>query len=281
VGGVSERAGAKAGGSNPFARSSFASYGERHPGLLEGGALRGASSERGPRSVRERAVVSSIVRKRAGDSGCPKVAEEGNVVGIRGNNAYAPGTGTRDRRMRSGTRPSLGPSTRARRSSLCTAGAIPGGGAFEVASRLGKPAQAGGTSTGAIVSGRSAARRVSPLPQGRGRGTREKDGGRGLPPCEDTKSSGLVARTSIVVAEVGRRRLASNKLGRRAPKRAAGSSEQGSSSPRSSVGDTIGGDGARNGQSQVGLSPPKAGEDRQKAQGGERSPSSGRTIARA
>jgi hypothetical protein len=53
VGGVSERAGAKAGGSNPFARDSFACRGgERHPGLLEGGSLRGASSERGPRSVR-------------------------------------------------------------------------------------------------------------------------------------------------------------------------------------------------------------------------------------
>jgi hypothetical protein len=144
-------------------------------------------------------------------------------------------------RVRSGTRPSLGPSTRARRSSLCTAGAILGGGAFEVASRLGKPSQEGGTNTGAIATGRSAARRVSPLPQGRGRGTKEKEGGRGLRPCEDTKSSGLVARTSIVVAEVGRRRLASNKLGKRAPKRAAGSSEQGPSSSRSSAGETAGG----------------------------------------
>jgi hypothetical protein len=88
----------------------------------------------------------------------------------------------------SGTRPSLGPQARARRSSLCTAGAIPGGGALEVASRLGKLAQAGGTSTGVITNGRSAARRVSPLPQGRGRGTKEKDGGRGLPPCEDARA---------------------------------------------------------------------------------------------
>jgi len=76
--------------------------------------------------------------------------------------AYALSAGTRDRRMCSGTRPSLGPSTRTRRSSLCTAGAILGGGAFEVASRLGKPSQEGGTNTGAIANGRSAARRVSP-----------------------------------------------------------------------------------------------------------------------
>jgi hypothetical protein len=132
-------------------------------------------------------------------------------------------------------------------------GAIPGGGAFEVASRLGKPAQVGETFTGAIANGRSAARRVSEVPQGIAPGTEEKEGGRGLRPCEDPKSSGLVARTSIVVAEVGRRRLASNKLGKRAPKRAAGSSEQGSSSSLSSLGETSGGDVGRNGQSHVGL----------------------------
>jgi len=89
--------------------------------------------------------------------------------------------------------------------------------------------------------------------KGRGRGTKEKDGGRGLPPCEVPKSSGLVARTSVVVAEVGRRRLASNKLGKRAPKRAAGSSERGSSFSLSSVGETSGGDLRRNDESRVGL----------------------------
>jgi hypothetical protein len=57
----------------------------------------------------------------------------------------------------------------------------------------------------------------------------------------------------IVVAEVSRRRLASNKLGKRAPKRAAGPSEQGSSSLLSPVGDTIGGDLGRNDDSRVGL----------------------------
>jgi hypothetical protein len=40
-------------------------------------------------------------------------------------------------------------------------------------------------------------------------------------PARIQESSGLVARTSNrYVAEVGRRRLASNKLGKRAPKRA-------------------------------------------------------------
>jgi len=55
------------------------------------------------------------------------------------------------------------------------------------------------------------------------------------------KSSGLVARASLYVAEVGRRRLVSNKLGKRAPKRAAGSSEQGPSYSRPAAGETAGG----------------------------------------
>jgi hypothetical protein len=53
-------------------------------------------------------------------------------------------------------------------------------------------------------------------------------------------SPGLVARTSLYVAEVGRRRLVSNKLGKRAPKRAAGSSEQGPSSAELPAGETVG-----------------------------------------
>jgi hypothetical protein len=50
---------------------------------------------------------------RADDSGCPKDAEKGNVVGMR-HKAHAPDLGTRDRTYFTGTRPSLGPSTRAR-----------------------------------------------------------------------------------------------------------------------------------------------------------------------
>jgi hypothetical protein len=80
--------------SKPFARDSFACRGgERHPDLLEDGALRGASLERGSRSVRQRVAVSSAANRRAGDSGCPEVAEEGNVVGMR-HKAYAPITRT-------------------------------------------------------------------------------------------------------------------------------------------------------------------------------------------
>jgi len=65
------------------------------------------------------------------------------------------------------------------------------------ASRLGKLAQARGTSTGAFVIGRRAARRVSPLPQGRGRDTSKKRKEIEVSlPARITKSPGLVARTS-------------------------------------------------------------------------------------
>jgi len=62
VGGVSEGAGAKAEGSDPFARTnSFACRGgEKHPDLLEGGALRGATSEGGSWSVRTHVVVPPL-----------------------------------------------------------------------------------------------------------------------------------------------------------------------------------------------------------------------------
>jgi hypothetical protein len=120
-----------------------------------------------------------------------------------------------------GTRPSLGPSTRARRSSLCSAGASLGGGAFERASRSGKPAQAGRTGTGASADGRSAARRVSPLPQGRGRDTskKRKEIEVSVPARIQELGFGCPHVVSAV-AEVGRRRLVPNKLDKRAPKRA-------------------------------------------------------------
>jgi hypothetical protein len=58
--------------------------GERHPGLRDGVALRGAAFERRSWSVRyARCGSPPAVEKRADDSGCPKAAEEGNDVGRR------------------------------------------------------------------------------------------------------------------------------------------------------------------------------------------------------
>jgi len=85
VGGVSERAGAKAGGSNPSARY-IPSRVVAVKGILafrRAVSLRGAPSERRPRSVRIVGGGSSAANDRADDSGCPEVAEEGNAVSMR------------------------------------------------------------------------------------------------------------------------------------------------------------------------------------------------------
>jgi hypothetical protein len=108
----------------------------------------------------------------------------------------------------------------------------------------------------------------------------EKEGGRGLRPCEDQESRFGCPHVESVVAEVGRRRLASNKLGTALQKERSGSSERGPSSERKSAGETVGGRVERNVRRES-ASPLKTGEDRRKAQGGERSSSSGRNIAKS
>jgi len=72
----------------------------------------------------------------------------------------------------------------------------------------------------------------------------------------------LPARRSAV-AEVGRRRLASNKLGNALQKERSGSSERGSSSECVSAGETVGGRVERRDESRVGLTG-KTGEDRRR-----------------
>jgi hypothetical protein len=93
--------------------------GQRHPGFPEGGSLRGASLERRPRSVRARsgyppakgtAPMTTDVRgvpRRGTSSACATKRMHSTDAGIAAS--------------RSRMRPSLGPSTRARRSSLYTA----------------------------------------------------------------------------------------------------------------------------------------------------------------
>jgi hypothetical protein len=120
------------------------------------------------------------------------------------------------------TRPSLGPSTRARQSSLHTGRQKRlRGGATVPASRLGKPTQVGGTNTGV---GRADAARLAACHRFRkGEGvTRRRQGWRSRP--SSLRGSGgpgwFCSHVVFSVAEVCRRRLASNKLGKRAPKRA-------------------------------------------------------------
>jgi hypothetical protein len=132
-----------------------------------------------------------------------RIPEEGNVV------AYAPqgactDAGTRNRRMRSAD------ASFARPFDLCASiltmhGAPKArrGGAAGSASRLGKPTQVGGTNTGVGRTDVHAARRVSPLPQGRGRDTSDKEGGRGHRPCEVQEPRFVLVRRVKLQKSVG------------------------------------------------------------------------------
>jgi len=115
---------------------------------------------------------------------------------------------------------------------------------------------------------------------------KEKEGGRGHRPCEEPEFElvWLPARR-VTVAEVVRRRLVSNKLGIRAAKTAAGSSERGPSSKGTAVGETIDGFGER--KVRRGFRPPSdhmpkaCGKVRTKTQGGTRVSLSGWSIAKS
>ena len=152
-------------------------------------------------------------------------SEEGNVVGVR--QAHALDTvDAKKRALRcSRTRPSLGPETRARQSSLNSAPRKGcGGGAEGEVSRSGKPAQAGGTDTGASSCGRNArltARHRSSSEEVVRDALKGEDGRGRRPPVRNTRVRvGLPVRRSEV-AEVDGRRLVSNTLVRSAPKRVA------------------------------------------------------------
>jgi hypothetical protein len=157
--------------------------------------------------------------RRADDSECSEDAEEGNVRQHAPVKAQALEASTCCMHYEdaSFTR-SFGPC-----SSILTmhSGVTRSGGAGAGASRLGKPTQVGGTSTGAQANGRSAARRVSLLSQGSGVARLEKEGGRGRRPYEDTKSFGfgcphVEVQLQKSIGDV----LVPNKLGKRAPKSA-------------------------------------------------------------
>jgi len=121
---------------------------------------------------------------------------------------------------------------------------------------------------------------VSLSTQVEGVARQEKEGDRGLRPCEDSEPLVWLPARRCAVAEVGRRRLASNKLDNALQKERSVSSERGPSSERRSAGETVGRRIARKVQSRVGLTA-QTGEDRRKAQGGERSSFSGRNIVKS
>jgi hypothetical protein len=162
--------------------------------------------------------VSSLAGGRTGDSGCPLAPRRGTPSAC-AHKAHAPDAraemplALRGRVLHSVQRPVH---VNHHSTSLVKANER---GALELVSRSGKPAQAGGTGTGIGTSGRSAARRGSLLPKG-GDVIRQnrKEVAASVP--ARIVSSGSCPHVVMHVAEVGRRRLVSNKLGKRAPKRA-------------------------------------------------------------
>jgi hypothetical protein len=133
-------------------------------------------------------------------------------------------------------------------------GASFGGGALESASRLGKLGQPRRTNTGVGTGGRSAARRVSPLPQGRGRDTskKRKEIEVSVPARIQELGFGcphVVVQLQKSVGDVWPRISSANAL----QKERSGSSERGSSSERKSAGETVGGRVGQRDESRVGL----------------------------
>jgi hypothetical protein len=139
-----------------------------------------------------------------------------------------------------GTRPSLGPSTRARQSSLYSRGATLGGGASAPASRLGKLTRVRETFTGADTDGRSAARRGSPLPQGRGVIRKKRKEVEASVPARIRESGFGCPHVEVQlqksVGDDWSRISSANAL----QKGRSGSSERGPSSERASAGETVG-----------------------------------------
>ena len=113
------------------------------------------------------------------------------------------------------------------------------------------------------TNGRSAARRAPPLSQGRRVARSEKEGGRGLRPCEDPRVPvWLPARRLSLQKSVGgvRSRISSAYA---LQKERSGSSERGPSSERRSAGDTVVRRVERT-TNRESASPPMTGEDRRR-----------------
>jgi hypothetical protein len=217
---VSERAGAKAGGSNPFATSQYLRVrcGERHPGLREGRTLRGALSERGSWSARK-AVVVPPRRRRADDSGCPSDAEEGNAVWhaqpthVHPAQARKTVPALRRRVLHSVRRPvHVNPHYASGASSMVGRWRWHRGWANHASGRNQHRGHRKRTERGSPrvdAPAREAARHV-------------REGRRSRPPSlRGSRARVWLLARRMYVAEVRRRRMVSNTLGKRAPKRAA------------------------------------------------------------
>jgi hypothetical protein len=179
------------------------------------------------------------------------------------------------------TRPSLGPSTRARQSSLCTgARERPRGEATGFGITVGQTHASGRNQHWGRTVGRSAARRVPPLPRGRGVARKKRKAVKAVVPARITSPgsrSYVVFKLQKSEGDLWPRISSAHAL----QKERSGSSERGPSQERRSAGETVGGRfGRKAGRVSSSLAQSK-GEDRRRAQGGTRVPSSGHDIAHA
>ena len=142
---------------------------------------------------------------------------------------------------RSRTRPSLGPSTRARRSSLCTAAQASVVGRSTRHHGWANPRKWEEPALGSSERTKRGSPRVPLSRKGEDGARREKEGDQGLRPCEDQEpGSGCSHVDGTLQKSVGdgwSRISSANAL----QKERSGSSERGPSSERKSAGETVGG----------------------------------------
>lgn len=170
------------------------------------------------------AGVSSLVGASTGDSGCPEGAEEGNVVGVRPFKAYAldaraiaktPLAPQEDASFTRSSDPCASIVTTHRRGNSF------GGGAVLAVSQSGKPSQGGGTGGGVVETGRMHGSPLGTAPaRERALPSQNRKVVEAIVPARNGSRSSCPHVEVTQFAEVGRRHLASNKLGIRAPKRA-------------------------------------------------------------
>jgi len=194
--------------------------------------------------------------------------------------AHAPDASTRDRRMRSADA-SFARSFDPCASILTTHGAPKASSWWGDRSGItvGQAHASGKNQHWGRTGGRSAARRMSPLPQGRGRGMAEKrkEVEASLP--ARIKSPGLVCSHVVFQLQKSAGDIWPRISSANAPQKGrSGSSERGPSSEWRSAGETVGRRIERR-ECRGSASPPKTGEDRHRTQGGARASSSGCDIA--
>jgi hypothetical protein len=197
--------------------------GGRHPDLRGAGILRGVSEERRSWPVRTPfAEVSSSASGRTGDSRVSSGSRRRGTSSCARKSVRARTRVEKARRVDTSFARSRGPCwspphpSSNSGASLC-ARAVARPFRHRGRANLRKQEEPTPGSTGRTQRGSP---RVTARGNPRKRDASEEEGGRGLRPREEARARVLV-RTSLAVAEVGRRHLASNKLPRSAPKRVA------------------------------------------------------------